>query len=207
LIFCKSASGGSNSTTRPDSRTRILSESMTVSRRWAIIMTVHCLNFLLIVACMRASVPKSTFAVASSMMTILTFLYMILTRHKSCLCPVLKFDPPSTIMVSRPDRKSEGMFLSSTSSKALEKCESSNSLKRSKFLRRVPRKRTGSWGMMAILERRSSREIDLESISSMVIDPSKSYRRKRADTMDVFPAPVLPTIPIFSPAWILNETL
>ena len=84
-----------------------------------------------------------------------------------------------------------------TSSKAFHRSTSLNSPRGSKFFRREPEKRKGSWGMMEILDRRSCNPMLLVSIPSIKIFPSGSLNRKRAEISDDLPAPVRPTIPIF----------
>lgn len=60
-----------------------------------------------------------------------------------------------------------------------------------------PEKRTGSWGMMEILDRSFSKGTEPVSLSSIVMVPLTCPRRNRAASKDDFPAPVLPTIPIY----------
>lgn len=81
--------------TWPFSSTRIWLQSMMVLSRWAIISIVQDLNSFLIVFCIRSSVLTSTAAVASSRTRIFDFLSNALARLSSCLCPTLKFSPPS----------------------------------------------------------------------------------------------------------------
>lgn len=53
----------------------------------------------LIVFWMRASVSKSTAAVASSITSTLAFLNRALPRHNNCLCPTEKFSPTVTYLI------------------------------------------------------------------------------------------------------------
>jgi len=90
--------------------------------------------------------------------------------------------------------------------------------KGSRLLRRVPLKSTGSWGIIAILDLRVFNPIFEMSTPSIVILPEDSLtirwdfsaltysaRRNKATVMDVLPAPVLPTMPIFSPPLLSKD--
>jgi hypothetical protein len=66
----------------------------------------------------------------------------------------------------------------------------------SKFFRREPENKTGSWGMIAILDRKSWRPIDLLSMPSIIICPSGSASLNKEAISDDLPAPVRPTMPI-----------
>ncbi len=62
----------------------------------------------------------------------------------------------------------------------------------------VPLKRTGSCGMIDILERRSNKPILDMSIPSILIEPDdSSVVLNSVETSELLPLPVLPTIPIF----------
>lgn len=143
FLFSNKVYGWSNSTIVPPSITIILSESITVIKRWAIVNTVHVRNLFLIVFCIKPSVLKiekthnlikcfikiffgikilflyyfycgSTLAVASSNTRILLFRTIALAKHTNCLWPTLKLDPPSDIFEFRPSDKSSTISLSST---------------------------------------------------------------------------------------------
>ena len=59
---------------------------------------------------------------------------------------------------------------------------------------------TGSWGITAMAERRWNKLIFERSIPSTVIEPSSSSESlSNAVINELFPAPVLPTTPIFEP--------
>jgi len=62
---------------------------MMVLSLWAMVMTVHSLNWSRMVACMRSSVCMSTAAVASSNTRILVFLNSARARQVSWRCPTL----------------------------------------------------------------------------------------------------------------------
>lgn len=81
--------------TFPASRTIMRSLSMIVFSLCAMIIMVHVLNSSRIVFWMRASVPTSTAAVASSKTRILERRNNARAKLNSCLCPTLKFSPPS----------------------------------------------------------------------------------------------------------------
>ena len=91
----------------PSLRTITLSLSMMVLSLWAMVRTVQPTNSSLIVVWMRSSVSRSTAAVASSRMRILVLRSRALPRQTSCLCPTLRFDPPSSMVWSRPVGRAE----------------------------------------------------------------------------------------------------
>lgn len=70
-----------------------------VFRRWAIMSIVHVLNSSLMVLWISASVLTSTAAVASSRTRIFDLRSIARARLKSCLCPTLKFSPPSETLI------------------------------------------------------------------------------------------------------------
>ena len=105
------------------SLTMILSESMTVSRRWAMVSTVWSQNSSRMMLWMMASVltwewdiephvqrhthSRSTLAVASSSTRMWFLFKRALPRQNSCLWPTLKLAPPSlTAASSFPSRPS-----------------------------------------------------------------------------------------------------
>lgn len=67
--------------------TRILSASMIVAKRWAMIKTVQPPKSSFNLVWIRLSVSKSMLAVASSKTKILVFLTIALPRHTSYFCP------------------------------------------------------------------------------------------------------------------------
>ena len=193
--------------------------SIIVFNRWAIVKTVQSLNLSRMVSWINESVLMnkknigfkilagnlgkrcwnnfwSTLAVASSNTRILFLRSMARARQASCLWPTDKLVPPSVMTESSPADRSAMDSFNLTASKALQRRSSLYSPKGSKFLRNEPEKRTGSCGMMEILERRSCSPMLLVSIPSMKILPSGSVSRKREAIKDDLPAPVLPTIPI-----------
>ena len=84
-----------------------------------------------------------------------------------------------------------------TCSKALQMLWSSNTLKGSTLYRTGPLNSTGSWGIMDILVRTSCSPRPRHSTSSILILPIGSASLKKEDMREDFPAPVLPTIPIW----------
>lgn len=133
FLFFNKVCGWLNSTIVPASITSILSESITVFKRWAIVNTVHVRNLCLMVFWIKISVLKikyyflskhkfyifsfycgSTLAVASSSTRILLFRTIALAKHTNCLWPTLKLDPPSDIFELRPSGKSSKISLSFT---------------------------------------------------------------------------------------------
>lgn len=84
-----------------------------------------------------------------------------------------------------------------TSSNAFKRTWSEYSLNGSKLVRIVPENNTGSWGMMESLDRKSCSPNSCISMPSIMILPSFLANLNKAAIKDDFPAPVLPTIPIF----------
>mmetsp|Transcript_13169 Transcript_13169/g.18231 ORF Transcript_13169/g.18231 Transcript_13169/m.18231 type:complete len:351 (-) Transcript_13169:4033-5085(-) len=77
---------------------------------------------------------------------------------------------------------------------------SSCSLKGSILNRIVPRNKTGSCGMIDNFSRRDQRPIlVISTLSITILPPHSSTRRYRVTKREDFPAPVLPTMPTFSP--------
>ena len=63
----------------------------------------------------------------------------------------------------------------------------------------VPLNSAGSWGMTAMADLRSIRpNFEMSRPSMRMAPPSSSPIRIRVEMREVLPAPVLPTIPIFS---------
>ena len=81
-------------------------------------------------------------------------------------------------------------------------------VKGSMFCLTVPLKRKGTWGMTEMCCLRECNPISKASWPPIeYLDPlSGSNKRKRAWMMELFPAPVLPTIPIFSP-WQMEKEM
>lgn len=211
---------------QPASITMILSQSMMVFRRWAMVMTVHSANLVRIVSWISESVLEyntimftanrwvtfasnglekqdywlSMLAVASSKTRIRLFFKMALAKHISCLWPMLKLLPLRSTFWSRTKS------VISTWWRLFHSCSSLCTLKGSKLLRTVSEKRNGCWGMMDIFERNSCKPSWLNSNPSILICPCipSGNRRNRVDINDDLPAPVLPTTPIFHPASIVT---
>lgn len=67
----------------------------------------------------------------------------------------------------------------------------------------VPLNRTGIWGMIVILSLKSdSPSFEISAPSILILPPHPSIIRQSARQRVDFPAPVLPTTPIFSPGLI-----
>lgn len=58
-----------------------------------------------------------------------------------------------------------------------------------------PENKTGSWGIIEILDRKSRNPNSCISTSSIIMFPSFIANLNNADIKEDFPAPVLPTIP------------
>ena len=146
---------------------------------------------------------KSMLAVASSKINMRFWSKATLARQTICLWPTERLVPPSetgksnklwfpTSLYDDPiDRSSLTSFI------ADQRTWSANLPVGSKLNLKEPRNKVGSWEIRDIFERSSWSPIILTSIPSIVIFPSDSVRRSSAAMMDVFPAPLLPTIPIF----------
>jgi hypothetical protein len=132
--FSRSSSGLPNSATLPASITKILSESMTVFNRCAIVNIVHSLNLSRITPWINWSVFKSTLAVASSSTMTLALRRTALARQTNCLCPTLTLAPPSRIRVSSPPDQSDTTSFICTSSKAFHSSVVCEAVERVKVL-------------------------------------------------------------------------
>ncbi len=138
----------------------------------------------------------STLAVASSSTRIRFCRRMARAKQINCLWPTEKFAPPSVMLASNPAESSFTVSLSFALSREFQRASSLYCPKGSRFFRREPENKTGSWGMMAILDRKSWRPIVLLSTPSMIMCPSGSANLNNEAINDDFPAPVRPTIPI-----------
>ena len=186
----------------PSLNNMILSQLLTVPKRWAIIMTVEFFNFSCTVDQMVFSVFGSTCAVGSSKITILLRLSKVRAKHINCRSPVLKFSPPSKSWWSSWPSRFSTKLVSFTSLIALHSSSSVYSSKGSKFFLNDPLKRTGDWPRTEIHFRDSWSWTPVMHTPSMNISPSASGMRRRADIMDDFPSPVRPTIPNLFLGWI-----
>mmetsp|Transcript_4225 Transcript_4225/g.6463 ORF Transcript_4225/g.6463 Transcript_4225/m.6463 type:complete len:248 (+) Transcript_4225:758-1501(+) len=181
---------------------------MTVSRRWAMVITVHFTNSSFRVCCMRPSVTASTLAVASSSTMTRLFFIRARPRHNSCRSPTLKFSPPGVTGASRPSERRWTAGCRCTRFKTSHSSESSYSCHGSRLSRTVPENKVGSCGMIDRAFLRSSKPISDIFTPSMTIRPSlTSTSLNRAVRRELFPAPVLPTTPTLWPPWTVKLTL
>ena len=148
------------------------------------------------------------FAVASSRITTLLFLRIALQMQINCFSPDERFWPPFSISCKSP----RGLFEMSSSSWAssmiylifLSEILFSGSI----LNLRVPVNRVGSWGITVMHERRYAKSTDRIFTPSMKIWPSSiSTILPIARQIVLFPAPVRPTTPIFSPGYISKDKL
>mmetsp|Transcript_694 Transcript_694/g.1170 ORF Transcript_694/g.1170 Transcript_694/m.1170 type:complete len:236 (-) Transcript_694:952-1659(-) len=167
--------GRSNSATCPSDKTRTRSASMMVFNLCAIMRRVDVLHSVRRVVCTRASVSTSTDAVASSKTRTLDWRSRARARQSSCLCPTLKFSPPSATVLSS---------LSGICCTADFRCACSNTCQRSaslyvpkgsKLERMVPLNNTGSCGMILSLDRRSCIPMEQISTPSSDTDPDTIF--------------------------------
>mmetsp|Transcript_39764 Transcript_39764/g.100208 ORF Transcript_39764/g.100208 Transcript_39764/m.100208 type:complete len:319 (+) Transcript_39764:196-1152(+) len=206
LGWFSSTAGSSYSHSFPSSMTTTRSNSMMVFSRWAIANTVQSASTSWRVACMSRSVSRSTDAVASSRKKIFDLRRRALPMQNSDRCPTLKFSPfSSTGACSCPGKLRTTSYrltrfnASQTSSSVLLR-------KGSRLSRTVPVNITGSCGITDRRERSVCRPTLEMSTPSMNTRPFQASRiRNNAREMVLLPAPVRPTMAIFSPALTSNE--
>ena len=191
----------------PSLSTAILSHSKMVLSLWATVRTVQSENSSLMVFWINWSVWRSTAAVASSRIRILVFRRRALAKQMSWRWPTEKLLPPSVTTWSRPPfRFFSTWSLRWDSSRALQSWASLFSPVGSRLNRRSPENRTGSCGMMVSLERNGCSPSPVMSWPSMeIFPPVGSMILNSARVRLLFPAPVLPQIPTFSPALMLKS--
>mmetsp|Transcript_52475 Transcript_52475/g.135946 ORF Transcript_52475/g.135946 Transcript_52475/m.135946 type:complete len:212 (+) Transcript_52475:578-1213(+) len=198
----------------PLSKSMTCVESMMVCSRWAIVSTVASAKTSRMARCRMASVSLSIDAVASSSTTTREWRSMARARQMSCRWPTEKFPPPSPTGWRSP---CSSAAMTSVSCAASMACASSTSVycsKGSRLYRSDSLKSTGSCGMMASRERKSSRLSSLMSTPSMSSAPRPtpstprvgSTSRQSAETKVVFPEPVRPTTPTFARGSMTHET-
>mmetsp|Transcript_42749 Transcript_42749/g.79157 ORF Transcript_42749/g.79157 Transcript_42749/m.79157 type:complete len:285 (-) Transcript_42749:775-1629(-) len=194
--------------------TRILSLSMIVLTRCAMVIMVLPSNASRSVRCISRSVSKSTLLVASSRRRTRHFRRRARPRHSSCLWPCDRLSPYSATVPLSPSGMASTAALIPHPSRADHSSLSSYSSNGSKFDRIVPENRTGFWGMIPSFDRRSSRPTRRTSTPSMTMGglyeetaasssllgvKSGSTIRIKFSRSDDLPLPVLPTTPILSP--------
>ena len=183
--------------------TKIMSQSLMVFSRWAMVITVEPFSFSRTTLQIVCSVSGSTCAVGSSRMTI--FLLCKRTRAKqiSCRSPTLKFAPCSNNWWSSfPSKLSTNSF-SWTISKARHNSTSWNCSTRSRFSLKDPLKRTGRW---------PSTDTHHLKVNVLYCDVINHYgtlgiwHEQKAATRDDLPAPVRPVTPTLVPPFIWRLT-
>ena len=124
-----------------------------------------------------------------------------MARHKqiSCFSPVLKLEPDSDIGMSRPplvEMRESREALPKSSKMVDSELRPSGS----RLNLRVPVKSVGSWGIRVILLLiRLSGSVAISTPSMSICPLSTSMILLMARLIVLFPAPVRPTTPIFSP--------
>lgn len=168
---------------------------MIVFRRWATVNTVDPLRLVSIRFWMVYSVTTSMLDVASSRITTLDFLRIALHIQINYFSPELRLQPFSWIFILSP---SSAIKLSSLAARRIFQIWSSVALfSGSRLYLSVPLNMVGSYGITVILLRRSFKFISAMFMPSTWIVPSQSSMiLLRQRQMVLFPAPVLPTIPI-----------
>mmetsp|Transcript_50798 Transcript_50798/g.115543 ORF Transcript_50798/g.115543 Transcript_50798/m.115543 type:complete len:253 (-) Transcript_50798:1015-1773(-) len=147
------------------------------------------------------SVSLSTEAVASSMNSNLGFFTNTRARHSSWAVPADRFSPFSFTSKSNPFSHCLAWPSSWACRRASQSSASVLLPSTSIFERMVPLKSQQSWGITPMRPRRVARGIEAMLIPSSSIDPpATSTIRKHVSTIELFPLPVRPTIPTFSPA-------
>mmetsp|Transcript_9945 Transcript_9945/g.13057 ORF Transcript_9945/g.13057 Transcript_9945/m.13057 type:complete len:249 (-) Transcript_9945:1012-1758(-) len=160
---------------------------------------VAFLNSRLMIFWRLASVVGSMCAVGSSITyTRQSFFNKTRAMARSCRSPTDKLLPPvPTCCLSMVAERPTLFNTFSRSSVGISE-------KGSKFSSTVPSIKTASWGIIASELRRVLSPRERISWPSSVICPeSSSQRRKRQESKVDFPAPVRPTMPIFSPPEIV----
>jgi hypothetical protein len=125
--------------------------------------------------------------------------------HTSCFSPELRLEPLDAIWKSRPFSSRSNKFESEA---LLIKLKISSSLylfSGSRLNLRVFSNKDESCGMIVILSLRSARPtVDISTPSISMLPLNFSIILHRANQIVLFPAPVLPTIPTFSPDSIVT---
>ena len=143
---------------------------------------------------------------ASSRITNFDFLRIALLIHISYFSPLLKLDPFSLIFRFIPSFWLFTIYSNWLSFKISKISSLLNTFYGSKLNLKEPVKIVGSYGIRVILLLKSYRFIYYILILSISIWPSKiSTILQIAYEIVLFPAPVLPTIPIFIPFSTLKE--
>mmetsp|Transcript_3154 Transcript_3154/g.11356 ORF Transcript_3154/g.11356 Transcript_3154/m.11356 type:complete len:219 (-) Transcript_3154:3410-4066(-) len=200
-----SSCGLANCATRPSSSTSTRSESAIVRSLCAMASTVVLANAWRTVVCSKASVASSTLAVLSSITSTRGCRSSERAMHISCRSPTDKLDPPADTSDSSPLPSARTRASTLTSLSAVHSSSSVNSRKGSRLLRTVPANSVGSCGRNSTARRSESRPISAMLTPSMRMLPlAASHMRSSEEDSDDLPAPVRPTIPIFSPALIVK---
>ena len=118
-----------------------------------------------------------------------------LARQMSCFSPTEKLSPSASTTID----KDKILPFKWDFSNATHIEASSYLSNGSRLYRMVPLNSAGSCGMTAIADRRSiNPNFEMSMPSILMVPLSSSPIRIRVEMREVFPAPVLPTIPIFS---------
>mmetsp|Transcript_7727 Transcript_7727/g.22313 ORF Transcript_7727/g.22313 Transcript_7727/m.22313 type:complete len:238 (+) Transcript_7727:313-1026(+) len=198
---------------------------MTVCRRCAMtkVVTPRAPNFSRTAFWMRASVWLSILAVASSMIRTRAWSRMARARQSSCRSPTLSLPPPWPTSIFKPPAPRTAPAIC-TSSSARQISSSEQRSKGSRLSRTEPLKRKGTCGMTPApcSRRRDSGSAEVQTPSMKTprasdrpessatalglwrqigapFSSSGSMRRKKTSTMELFPAPVRPTMAQLSP--------
>ena len=124
--------------------------------------------------------------------------------HINCFSPTEKFEPSASISTSNP-ASSSIKYAKPIKFNWKTISSSEYSPKGSIFSLKVPSINFGSWGIKDILSLNNFKSILDISTSSINIFPLEASKiRNNAKHKVVFPLPVLPTIPIFSPGFIVQ---
>mmetsp|Transcript_93825 Transcript_93825/g.254661 ORF Transcript_93825/g.254661 Transcript_93825/m.254661 type:complete len:272 (+) Transcript_93825:38-853(+) len=202
------AAGGPNSAAAPRSMTRTLSEPMMVFMRWAIVIVVNwfVVTSFRSTSWIRASVRKSTLAVASSSTRMRQPRRNARAAQTSCRWPTERLSPPDVRWCRRPSSEAKSVSCTFLSCSMIS--SSLRSPKGSMLKRSVPVKPTGSCGMIASRRRRVCSPMSEMSAPSIVILPaSRGHMRNRACSSELFPAPVRPTTPTLVPPGTVKDML
>lgn len=129
-----------------------------------------------------------------------------LARHNNCFCPADKLAPPaSRRALSPPKDCTRG--IAKQLLMAFHISESRCKLRGSIFSLMVPENKKGSCGTIAMrLRKVLSGSVAMSTVSIVILPRYTGATRRRAASMELFPAPVRPTIPTRSQDDVLKST-
>lgn len=146
-----------------------------------------------------ARILASILPVASSITKMLDGVKSARARLTRARSPTERLDPPSCTRASSLPSIEDTFSLRFESSKTVQSSVSSCTLLGSKLSLTVPSNSDASCGIIASRCRKSLRPmVEVLTESTLILPLAGSMIRNSARVKELFPAPVLPTIPIFS---------